>query len=103
MASADGTGAVLEALADHLAHSLGRPVAVLITNAGEAPAVRVRSGPPKVLHPADIKAAWSRHPPEPVMIDSWHFLRLATNREPIGLVAIHGRLDGEQIDLVRSV
>jgi len=37
------------------------------------------------------------------MIDSWHFLRLATNREPIGLVAIHGRLDGEQIDLVRSV
>jgi len=103
MSSAAGTGAVLEALAEHLAHSLERPVAVLTTDSGDTPATRVRSGPAKALHPAAIEAAWSRHSPEPVMLDAWHFLKLATHREPVGMVAIHGRLDGEQVELACSL
>jgi two-component system sensor histidine kinase KdpD len=103
MSSAAGTEAVLEALADHLAQSMDRSVAVLIAKPEGVLAVKARAGQPKMLPQADIEAAWSQNSLEPIMIESWHFLKLSTNREPMGMVAVHGQADGEQIDLARSL
>ncbi len=103
MSSAAGTEAVLEALADHLAHSIGTSVAVLITQPGEAPTIRAQVGPRKILQQNDAEAAWSQGGTEPIAGESWHFLKLATNQEPMWMVAIHQHIDNEQIDLARSL
>jgi two-component system sensor histidine kinase KdpD len=103
MSSSAGTEAVLEALADHLAQSTGRTVAVLVAAPGSLPAVRARAGRAASLHPADIKDAWSRDDPGPAVIHAWHFLKLIAHDEPVGMVAILGQVDAEQIDLARSL
>jgi len=103
MSSAAGTEAVLEALADHLSQSVEKPVTVLIANHEGIPVIRARSGQPQPLRKFDIKSAWLQNSPDPVVIEPWHFLKLTTNHEPVGMVAIYGQIDADQIDLVRSL
>lgn len=102
MSSAAETGAVLDALADHLAQSLDRTAMVLMAEAGGIPHVRARAGAPRELPAAEIETAWLAQSTDPVAAGSWHFLKLAT-RKPVGMVAIHGQLDAEQLELTRSL
>jgi len=103
VSSAAGAEAVLDVLADHLSRSLGRPVAVLVANPEGVPAVRARAEQPEALRRMLIDMAWTRDSPEPFVVEAWHFLKLAIQRESMGMVAIHGQVDAEQIDLVRSL
>jgi two-component system sensor histidine kinase KdpD len=103
MSSAAGSEAVLESLADHLAQSLNRSVAVLLAAPGNPPVTRARAGRPATLRQDDIDTAWSRSTDGQTLIDAWHFLKLTTHHEPVGMVAIHGEVDAEQIDLARSL
>jgi two-component system sensor histidine kinase KdpD len=103
MSSAAGTEAVPAALAQHLHKTLGRGVWVLLSDAGKAPTARTQAGDPPELTTDEIEAAWSSAAPEPVSIAPWTFLVLTTRRELMGLVAIQGDLDPEQLDSVRSL
>jgi two-component system sensor histidine kinase KdpD len=103
LSSAAGTEAVLEALASHLQQSLERSIAVLIADAQGDLQIRANAGefrePPRTA----VDMAWVGKSPEPVEIERWTFLPLATSSEPVGLIAISGRLDEEQTDSARSV
>ena len=104
MSSAAGTEAVLDALADHLSHSLNRPVAVLLTDSERKLTVRAKSDPLMVLPEADTAVAWSQTLPEPIMVNTWQFFKLFVNQEPIGMLTMQGTaLDAEQTRLVRSL
>jgi two-component system, OmpR family, sensor histidine kinase KdpD len=103
MSSAAGTEVVLEALADHLAHSVSSPVAVLIVESGDAPTIRSQAGQAIQLQQEEIEAAWAQIGAEPIRGENWLFLQLATNQEPMGMVAIQRQVDSEQIDLARSL
>ncbi len=103
MSSAAGTEAVLEALADHLAHSISSSVAVLITQSGEDPTIWTQAGQPLQLQQEEIEAAWAQIGAEPIRGENWLFLQLATNQEPMGMVVIQPQVDSEQIDLARSL
>lgn len=103
MSSALESEAVLSALADHLFKSVHRPVAILIANPGETPLLRKTAGEPEALDEGDVQKAWSQKAEEVVALGGWHFFRLGSDRESIGLVAICGDLDDEHIELVQSL
>ncbi|HYQ70294.1 MAG TPA: DUF4118 domain-containing protein [Gammaproteobacteria bacterium] len=103
LSSAAGTGAVLDALASHLAQTMDRTVVVLIADAGNIPQVMASAGEARELPKSVIDTAWSRISSEPVVDGQWTLLQLATSREPVGVVALYGTLDAEQIDSARSL
>ncbi len=103
MSSAAGTDAVLDALADHLAHSINSSVAVLIAEPGKIPTIRAKSGQPRELQQAEIEAAWCNGGADIIASENWLFLKLATDQEPMGMVAIQRQADSEQTDLARSL
>ncbi len=103
MSSAVGAEAVLEATADHLAHSIDAPVVVLMARSGEPLMVSAQAGGEMEPERVSIDAAWAQNDMGPVVDGPWHFLKLTTNQEPIGMVAIYGDLDSEQITLARTL
>lgn len=103
MSSAAGSEAVLEAFADHLSRSLAKPVAILIADNENTLQLRAMSGDANKPGQAEIETAWSSRTPEPVQTGSWIFLKLVTNHEPVGMAAIPGQVDEEQLDLARSL
>lgn len=103
VSSAAGTEAVLEALASHLETSMGMPVAILAANTEGGFTIRAGSEIPAALHQIDSVLLKSRDTQDPIMTESWCFLKLSTNREPRAWVAIHAQIDAEQLDLVRSL
>jgi two-component system sensor histidine kinase KdpD len=103
MSSAAGTAAVPEALAQHLNKSLGRAVWVLLSDAGKTPTVKFEAGQPSDLAPDEIETAWLSKATQPFSIAPWTFFLLATSREQMGLIAIQGELDSEQMDSVQSL
>ena len=103
MSSAAGTEAVLEALADHLSQTIDKSVMVFIVNHKGIPVIRAKAGQLMILNEDDITSAWSQHCPDPIVIEPWRFLKLITNNKPMGIVAIHGQLDADQINLARSL
>lgn len=103
MSSAAGATGVLDALADHLALSVGAPVAVLVAGPEGVPAIAARSGGQAVPGRAAVDAAWVRQDTEPFEIGSWLFHRLPAQREPVCKVAIGRQLDNEQLGLVSSL
>jgi two-component system, OmpR family, sensor histidine kinase KdpD len=50
-----------------------------------------------------VAAAWARKSPDPIIIEPWNFLKLATKAKAMGMVAIYGQIDTDQIDLARSL
>lgn len=103
ISSAAGAETVHEALADHLSQSLDKSVVVLMANNEGIPVIRTHAGRTQTLNPDDIEIAWSQDSPTPIVTGSWNFLKLISNNKPIGMVAIHGHIDMDQIDLVRSL
>ncbi|MDT8386598.1 MAG: DUF4118 domain-containing protein [Thiogranum sp.] len=103
MSSAAGTEAVLEALADHLAHAMNRGVAVFIADPAGVPAIRATGGERRSPTQADMEIAWAQRSADPVTIGEWTYLQLATSRKPIGMVAVFQETDAEQIDSARSL
>jgi two-component system sensor histidine kinase KdpD len=103
MSSAAGATGVLDALVDHLAHSLGRPAAVLVADAGGITTVGARAGSTVAVPAAVIETAGVQDEGEPAMVEGWYVLDLTTRREPASRLAIRGPLDAEQLDLARSL
>ncbi len=103
MSSAVGADAVLEALADHLSHSIGRSVAVLMARAGEALKMCAQAGEEMILEQDSLEYAWRHSGMGPIVKSPWNFLKLVTNQDPIGMVAIYGELDSEQMTLARTL
>lgn len=103
ISSATDAGDVIEALADHLAHSIGSSVVVLMGRSVEPLEVSARTGEEMLPQPDCIEAAWSRSGIEPVVEGGWHFLKLTTNQESIGMVAVCGHLDSGQITLAQTL
>jgi len=103
ISSAAGTDVVLDALTDHLSQSMDKSVMVLLVNSGGIPIVRTSAGRPQTLDADVIATAWSLNSPDPIVIEPWHFLKLATKAKTMGMVAIHGQIDADQIDLARSL
>ena len=104
LSSAAGTGAVLEALASHLRQTMGRrTVMAFIVDSQGRPIARASAGEPRDLPPSDIASAWTRISSVPVVNGEWTFLQLVTSREPVGLLAVSGTMDAEQIDSARSM
>ena len=103
MASAAGTAAVLDALADHLGQSLDRTVVVIMTEPGEPPAIKASAGDPHELSQSQIETAWRKLSTGVVATGSWNFFPLSIAGEAAGMIAIDGELDVDQIDLVRNL
>ncbi|MGD8419033.1 MAG: DUF4118 domain-containing protein [Gammaproteobacteria bacterium] len=103
LSSAAGTEAVLEALASHLQQSLERSIVVLIADDEGELHSRARAGENLEPSRTAVDAAWAGKSVEPVRVEHWTFLPLATSNEPAGLIAVSGELDDEQIDSARSV
>ncbi|MBU1191657.1 MAG: DUF4118 domain-containing protein [Gammaproteobacteria bacterium] len=102
LSSAAGTEAVLEALAAHLKQSMDRDIVVFIADKEGVLHVRARAGETFDVPRTDVEKAWAHSSSEPITIEQWTFLQLATSRERVGVVAILGELDAEQIDSARS-
>ena len=102
LSSAAGTEAVLDALASHLRQSIDRTVVVFIADTEGMLQVRTRAGETFDVPRTDVEQAWLRNSADPITIGQWTFTQLASSRERVGLVAIHGALDAEQVDSARS-
>lgn len=102
LSSAAGSEAVLDALAAHLQQSMDRNVIVFVVDSEGLLEVRTRAGETFDVPRVDAEKAWAHHSSEPITIGQWTFLQLATSRERVGVVAIDGELDAEQIDSARS-
>lgn len=103
LSSAAGTEAVIEALADHLAQSVNRSVTVVTLNDEGVLSVRASAGEPQEIIQSQLNTAWAQNTAEPFIIEQWTFLPLSMRTKPIGMVAIYGIPDAEQVDSVRSV
>ncbi len=103
VSSVAGTAQVLDAFADHLSQSLCKPVTLLIADTTGTPVVKAWAGGQKTPLHADIETAWQYDSLEAFTTGTWQFLKLITNQKPIGMVAIHGQVDDEQLDLVRTL
>jgi len=104
MSSAAGTTEVVNALADHLGHSLDRSIIVLIANADGQPVINASAGEFTSLPDDIIQASWGQKTPEVIKIAPWNLLKIISNGETVGLVAIYGEpLDTAQLNLARSL
>lgn len=103
ISSATDADNVLEALADHLAHSIGSSVVVLMGQSGESLTVSAQAGENMLPEQSHVEAAWARSSIEPVVEGSWYFLKLTTNQQSIGMVAVYGQLDSGQITLAQTL
>lgn len=103
MSSAAGATGVMDALADHLARSLGRSVAVLVPDAEGNPSIGARAGGAVAIPAAIMDLVRAPAGMEPLVSGGWHVIALATRSEPRGRVAIGATLDAEQLDLARSL
>ncbi len=103
MSSAVGAEAVLDALADHLANSIGVPVVVLKALSGEPLMVCAQAGGEVEPEQASIDVAWKQDGMSPAIDSPWNFVKLTTNQEPIGMVAIYGDMDSEQLTLAQTL
>lgn len=104
MSSTTGDGEVLEALAGHLAESIHRSVRVFVRLPEGNLELRATAGPPAELDDKQFEDAWSRVSTQPVVVDSWYFLALVSDRKPMGMAAIHGSpLQKDEIDLAGNL
>ncbi len=103
VSSAAGTEAVQEALASHLEKSLGTPVAVLEVDSEGCVRVLAGRGYPEMLHRIDSGSLEFRAARDPIVVDAWNFLRMNTNQKHQAYVALYGRIDTGQLNLVRSL
>lgn len=95
---------VLAALADHIAQSLDRSVAVFRATTAGAPELSASSSPPQAPPDGEVMAAWAQSSSGPVVRGSWHFVNLISNQDPLGMAAIHGEaLETEQLALVENL
>ncbi len=103
MSSAAGSSAVLEVLADHLSQSLGKTVIVLLNDAKGNIHEMARAGQPATLPQNIISSVWTENSNTTITNGQWHFIKLNTSSEPIGMVAVYGKLDEEQLSLAYSL
>jgi two-component system sensor histidine kinase KdpD len=101
--SAARAGEVLQALAAHVARSLDLPVAVFRPGSDGRLAMAASAGPSSRLDEQLLGRAWAQCGAAPVRLDRWQFLALAGPGQPLGLLAIEGEIDEEQVDLARSL
>lgn len=104
MSTAMETEQVLDALSEHLTSTLHYPLAMLIADTQDRPALRhATCDRPPSQHA--IERAWARAASDrDEEIGEWHFLRLNTHRRPVGLVAIQAsEIDAEQLELAHSL
>ena len=101
--SATRTEEVYTALANHLAQSFDKPVAIFTPADNASFRLQTKAGPSESLPDTIIEDAWLREYQGPFRIETWDFFKLITNGTPSGMVAISmGHLDSEQINLVKN-
>jgi two-component system sensor histidine kinase KdpD len=101
--SAARAEAVLEALAGHVSHSLGRPAAVFRSGPDGRLAMVASAGGFDAPDEQLLGQAWTRCGEAPLRLGRWQFLALAAPGRPQGLLVIEGEIDDEQVDLARSL
>ena len=104
MSSAAGTSEVLDALADHLAHSLDRSIVIMIANPDGNPVMAASTGDHTNLPIEIIQTYWKQQTPEIIETPPWNLARISANGMTVAMVAIHGEtLSSAQLNLVRSL
>lgn len=101
LSSATGSDTVLDELASHLKHSMGRGVVVLIADQEGVWQIMSKSGEIRDVPINAVEKAWAHHSPA-VMLEHWTFLQLAAGRDRNAMVAVDGELDTEQVDTARN-
>lgn len=104
MASAAGTEAVLDALADHLARSIARGVLVFATESDKPLQLVARSGPEVSIPEDEVRTMWMEGSADMTAHDSGYAIKLSTSEKAIGMVIIHGGpVDQDHLELARSL
>jgi len=103
MSSALGSEEVLDALAVHLAKSLGMAVAVFTPEEGGGLKVRASIGDCTSLSENQVSEDWEGRERQPPGSGRWQFFPLATVSRSLGIVAVGGAPDVEQEDLARNL
>jgi len=104
MSSAAGTSEVLDALADHLAHSLDRSIVIMITNPDGDPVMAACTGDYTTLPAKIVQTSWRQQTPKVIETPPWNLIKITGNDKTVAMVAIHGEaLSNAQLNLVRSL
>lgn len=90
LSSALGTGEILDALAEHLAIFLQRPVVVLMEETGQSPEIQSKVGDGTRPLDTDIGRIWPVLADEMLYSNHWTYIRLQTSQAAKGAVAVFG-------------